>query len=126
MTEQELVARVAYCGLVCAVCSHAREGCRGCRSGGGAADCYQRKCCTKNGRDGCWDCENFPCDKGFFGDSAWKGLCTGCVQSIKDYGIGTFLSLVNSTFGEIVDYGEYRFRDPEEIKMILCEGQRRH
>jgi len=119
----EFVETVAYCGLVCGVCRNAvQKGCKGCRSGGGDEDCYQRKCCIKNGLDGCWQCEKFSCNKGFFADAdkAWRGLCIGSVQCIKDYGIESYVDRLVSRLGKDVEYGDYRFRDPQEIKTMLC------
>ena len=124
MAERELVDSVAYCGLVCGVCRNAtpeKEGCIGCRSGGGAEDCYQRKCCVKNGFDGCWECKDFPCDNGFFAvaDEVWGGLCRGCVQSIRNNGIESYVDLVVSRMGDVVEYGDYRFRNEQEIVTML-------
>ena len=121
MAEQELVKTVGCCGLVCGVCNHSFEGCNGCNGGWGPADCYQRTCCTERELEGCWQCEDFPCDKGFFADGAWKGLCIGCVQCIKDRGIESFVELVTARLGKVVEYGEYRHKDPKQIKAMLCQ-----
>lgn len=118
MPEKELASTVGYCGLVCGVCKRPCKG-NGCRSGGGLKGCYQRECCIDKDIDGCWQCQDFPCDKGFFGDKAWRGLCIGCIESIKDKGIEVFVGVLISSLGEVVDYGEYRFRDPVEIKAML-------
>ena len=32
---------------------------RKCRGGGGPPFCKMRKCCIKNGYDGCWECDKF-------------------------------------------------------------------
>jgi hypothetical protein len=122
MAEPELTRTVAYCGLVCGVCAHATPqvaGCAGCREGGGAKNCYQRECCVGNGLDGCWQCEEFPCDKGFYADEAWKGLCIGAVQCVKDIGIREYVDRLVARLGRTVDYTEYRNKAPEEITAIL-------
>ncbi len=122
MPGQDVAKTVAYCGLVCGVCAHAAPhdgGCQGCRHGGGPADCYQRECCVGNGLDGCWQCDEFPCDKGFFADDAWKGLCIASVQCIKDSGIGPYVDRLVSRLGTTVEYGEYRHKSPEQIRAAL-------
>ena len=121
MPEQRLAETVGYCGLLCGVCSHSFKGCKGCRDGGGSPECFQRTCCTDRQIEGCWQCADFPCDKGFFADDAWKGLCLGCVQCIKDKGIEAFAELAAECFGKVVDYGDYRHRDPEQIRSMLCQ-----
>lgn len=121
MTKSELVKTVAYCGLVCGVCKNACQ--PDCRGGGGSEDCYQRKCCIEKKLDGCWQCGDFPCNKGFFADnddSAWRRLCTGCVQFIEEYGIESYIDFLLSGLGSVVEYGDYRYKTPQEIKTILC------
>jgi hypothetical protein len=124
MTTQELVESVAYCGLVCGVCSHAHEGCCGCRAGGGEKHCCQRECCVAKRLAGCWECDTFPCDRGFFADPAWSGLCVGCVQVAKASGVETLVELYVSRLGEAVEYGDYRFKRPEEIEAMLRGSSR--
>ena len=120
MTRRESAEGVAYCGLVCAVCTHAFEGCTGCRSGGGDERCYQRQCCVGKKLDGCWQCPCFPCGRGYFAGEEWSGLCVGFVQAIKDSNVEAFAALVRSRLGEIVEYGDYRFKDPQEIKKAIA------
>lgn len=53
---------IAYCGLACCICSE-NENCAGCRN----KDCKNKdwcknfNCCKKKGINGCWECEDFPC-----------------------------------------------------------------
>jgi len=113
---------VAYCGLVCEVCRNVGKGCKGCRSRGGDANCFQRECCLEKGIDGCWKCEGFPCKKGYFADETWKGLCLGFVHCIKGSGIESFIGLVESRLGKTVDYGVYRFKKEQDIAALLHDG----
>ena len=124
MTISELVRTVAYCGLICGVCKNTEKGCQECRSGGGADNCYQRRCCLERDIDGCWQCDAFPCEKGFFADEEWKGLCVGFTKCIKDKGIEKFVGLVESNLGKMIEYGEFRFKKEEEITVILCGESR--
>ena len=122
MVDKELIDTVGYCGLICSVCKNTEKGCRGCRSGGGADDCYQRRCCLEKGIDGCWQCDGSPCDMGFFADEVWKGLCRGFIRCIKDKGIEEFVSLVQSKLGKVVEYGDFRFKKEREIMAMLCDA----
>ena len=118
MDKQQTTEGIAYCGLSCAICCHAGEGCLGCRKGGGREACGTRQCCLERGLEGCWRCESFPCSQGF-SDEAWRGLTAGCVQMIKAMGVEAFAGLARSRLGESFDYGYLRYRTPQEIVAIL-------
>ena len=118
MPEDDLAGSVGYCGIICGICIHARKGCKGCRAGGGEDDCYQRKCSVEKGFDGCWQCDAFPCDNGFFADDAWKGLCIGSIQVIKEHGISRYVDLMAAEHQQL-DFGTCRFMNPEDIKRKL-------
>jgi hypothetical protein len=118
MSGSEGTESIAYCGLVCAVCSHAAEGCRGCRKGGGPEACYKRQCCGEQGLEGCWQCESVPCERGF-DDPAWSGLTAGCIQMIRAMGVAAFASLARSRLGDGFDYGYLRYRTAAQIEAIL-------
>ncbi|MDF2589178.1 MAG: hypothetical protein K0S41_3019 [Anaerocolumna sp.] len=54
---------LAKCGLACVLCSN--EECPGCKmkSCNEGCDCTVYQCVTQKGLDGCYQCEEFPCDK---------------------------------------------------------------
>lgn len=54
---------IAYCGLACCVCSE-NTGCAGCRQEGCKDKdwCKPYRCCRDKGFEGCWECNEFPCD----------------------------------------------------------------
>jgi len=111
---------VAYCGLVCQpVCTHAQSGCVGCGAGGGAEACAKRDCCRERQIEGCWQCDDFPCAQGAYGDDAWRGLNVGCVQLAKEMGTTGFGALVLERLGKGFDYGYLRYQTPEQIRAIL-------
>jgi len=111
---------LAYCGLICGpVCNHALEGCVGCNAGGGAEACAKRECCLERKIEGCWECAEFPCSKGLYGDEAWRGLNLGCVQMVKKMGKTEFSKLVLERLGKGFDYGYLRYQTPEHIEAIL-------
>ncbi|NOZ67741.1 MAG: DUF3795 domain-containing protein [Deferribacteres bacterium] len=117
-----MIDNFAYCGLVCGLCREAGEKCRGCRNGGADADCYQRNCCIEKGIDGCWQCETFPCDRGYFGDEKWRGICLGFAHCIRAVGPEEFFGIVESTLGRELDYEDYLYRDVKDVVKMLCEG----
>jgi len=111
---------VAYCGLVCSpVCSHALEGCVGCGAGGGAENCAKRACCLERRLEGCWQCADFPCAEGAYGDDAWRGLNVGCVQLAKEMGAKPCGKLISARLGKGFDYGYLRYQTPEGVGAIL-------
>lgn len=121
----DLAATVAPCGLVCGLCKNAtpeKGSCPGCWHGGGDEKCEQRSCCATHKLDGCWQCAEFPCNKGHFSesDAAWSGVSLGSVECVKRYGLPTYLKRLMSRVGNVLEYGEYRFRTPEEIVEAYC------
>lgn len=53
---------IAYCGLVCALCSE-NEHCAGCQKKGciDRSGCRNFDCCSKKHWKGCYECSAFPC-----------------------------------------------------------------
>src|SRR5659263_20367 len=65
---EEIKNSIAYCGLICKLC-HFSSTCDGCKSDFGCEeweDCVHRKCCIEKNINGCWECEEAPCDKKMF------------------------------------------------------------
>ena len=116
MEIAELSKTVAYCGLVCGLCPPPRT-CE-CRTNPkpGEADCYQRNCCIGKGIDGCWECDEFPCDKGFYAkDNMWRGLNLASVQCIRDGGKEGLVKLILAHHGQKHYHGFYTHKTPEEV-----------
>ena len=72
MYIKDIVQNMGYCGLVCTLC-HEADKCDGCKSENNCCGrrlsekgCFQFECCAKVGINGCWECENSPCDKDMF------------------------------------------------------------
>jgi hypothetical protein len=123
MTECDPLEIVGYCGLACGMCVNACV--PRCREGGGPVDCYQRECCSRKGLDGCWLCDEFPCNNGFFEDGddpAFRGICIGSVQCIKDCGLERYIELAAAKLGPVIEYGDHRYLDPEGVRRTLCDG----
>lgn len=109
----------APCGLICGLCKEAPAGCRGCRNGGGDQDCYQLTCCRDKAITGCWQCESFPCDKGYFINEEWKGVITGFAKCARDMGPEAFHELVKSKLGESINFEEYLSMSYQKIIDML-------
>ncbi len=54
---------LALCGLACVLCSE--DDCPGCKTRGkkDGCNCSVYKCATKKGLDGCYQCDDFPCNE---------------------------------------------------------------
>jgi ubiquinone/menaquinone biosynthesis C-methylase UbiE len=121
----DALGNVAYCGFVCTACSEAlpeNAGCPGCRSGGGEADCRQRRCCEARGIDGCWQCEDFPCGEGFATDGhdpAFRSFWLASVRCLQQHGVERFASMVESRLGRTFDHAAFRGKGEEEIMRML-------
>lgn len=62
---KEIEDSIAYCGLVCKLCSEGKSGqCIGCR--GKSNGCSIKECAQGRKINGCWECNEFPCDEGMF------------------------------------------------------------
>jgi hypothetical protein len=74
MDVKEIVKNMGYCGLVCSLC-HEADHCDGCKSENNCCGrhlseegCYHYKCCVNKGINGCWECEEGPCEKDMFSE----------------------------------------------------------
>ena len=109
----------APCGLICGLCRDIHKECKGCRFGGGDQDCYQLTCCRAKGIAGCWLCEDFPCDRGYFNDEQWKGVITGFARCVKKMGEEKFSGIVESKLGKSICYEDYLDKTEQEIINML-------
>ncbi len=117
--SRELIDTVGYCGLVCGVCEN-RCPCK-LSPEVGDANCYQRTCCQEKGLDGCWECEQFPCDNGYFArdNETWRGLCIAATQCAREQGLEDYVRMIVTRFGLTAEYGDITHKTPEEALRIL-------
>ena len=123
--EANIVQSIAPCGLVCALCPGSapdKGGCPGCRHGGGDADCPLRECYTARGLVGCWECTEFPCEEGMFGNPEWRGLGIASIECIVEHGLQGYVSILTNRFGDVVEFEPFKNKDPQEAKVMLCGG----
>lgn len=115
---------IAYCGQPC-VCSH-KQGCPGCRNEGcsGKDWCKSIKCCREKGMDGCWQCDEFPCDNPMFKTPRVRVF----VRFISEYGEEAFMTALEKNEADGMQYhysveltGDYDKPETEEeiIKLII-------
>jgi len=72
MDVKEVAENIGYCGLVCSLC-HEADHCDGCKSSKNFCGRYlneegwfQYNCCINKGINGCWECEEGPCERDMF------------------------------------------------------------
>lgn len=75
MDIDNITSSVGYCGLICELC-HLSDKCDGCRSNKNCcgrhlseSGCYQYNCCIDKKINGCWECEDSPCDMDMFSNT---------------------------------------------------------
>ena len=121
---------IAYCGLVCALCSE-NSGCPGCRNEGCKDKdfCKNFRCCKEKGLNGCWECDEFPCT----GSMLEKIRIRAFAGFIKEYGENCILDCLarNEEDGLIYHYpgqliGDYDQPETEEkIRNLILKGRKR-
>lgn len=121
MAQGQIARTVAYCGLVCGICTICEGDCRTDPKPEEIDHCYQRNCCIGKAIGGCWECDDFPCGHGYFGDDSagWRGLNIALVQCAKEEGLEALVRLLVERHGDRTDYSEYMDKTPEEVLRML-------
>lgn len=131
MDSGELAASVAYCGLVCGLCDHSAI-CNGCRAevcttdGCDKAHCAIRQCCLEHDIAGCWQCAEFPCEKGRYAD-ANRGQTVGFVTCIQDKGLDDFVTVLLTNEQRGIRYGmdgPYYHAEADTVSALLDMARR--
>lgn len=130
MDRDRIIKSIAYCGLICELCHQANE-CDGCKSEKNncgkhlsEAGCFQRMCCIKKNINGCWECDNFPCDKDMYSNNHDPKV-KAFARCIKEDGVENFINCVleNNKRGLDIKYqGDYDFRNETEVLALLRKG----
>lgn len=120
-------ASIAYCGLICDLC-HLAAQCPGCKSDGTTCakhlspeGCFQRSCCLERGFRGCWECEDFPCDRDMYAADQDPKV-RAMARYIREHGAGELVAgvLANREKGlDIRMGGDYDHRTEEEVLLLL-------
>ncbi|MDF2540809.1 MAG: hypothetical protein K0S47_527 [Herbinix sp.] len=115
---------LALCGLACVLCS--QEDCSGCKAKGctEGTDCSVYKCAIAKGLDGCYQCDNYPCD-----ESMLKGIRIRAFnQYARQFGKQSLLNRLRNNFENGITYhkpdgliGDYDSLETEEEIMQLIQ-----
>lgn len=123
---------VAYCGLICGLCS--QDGscdCRGnnhCGKRLSPEGCYQYNCCREKGYAGCWDCPKAPCGMDMLAPSKVK--MRAFVRAIHEDGMEAFAGYIQRNAESGLVYhrsgilGDYDLDDEEQVLTLLRTGKR--
>lgn len=106
---------IAYCGLACCVCSE-NKSCPGCQAGGCDIHgwCKNYNCCREKGINGCWECDEFPCEGGMLD----KPRIRAFAHFAKEYGTEKLLRclLTNKAEGIVYHYDGQLSGDYDKCK----------
>lgn len=118
---------VAFCGLACCVCSE-NKACAGCRMEGckGKAWCKSFRCCKGKVLNGCWECDDFPCEYSMFNKLRIRTFA----KYIAQYGAESLMNALqnNEENGFIYHYdgqliGDYDLlQSEEELYQFIRQG----
>lgn len=120
---EEIKDSIAYCGLVCKLCNEGKSGqCIGCR--GKCNGCSIKECAQGRRINGCWECNEFPCEEGMFKNKRTKTF----VRLAKDEGLYKLAEYLKKNSDKGVQYhkadgsqGDYDILDNEEQILQLLK-----
>jgi hypothetical protein len=132
---EKLEHSLAYCGLVCALCFRAHE-CDGCKSANNRCErncsdegCFQRECCTKAGRDGCWECGDLStCTEGIYAQGSMSKI-KAFALFVQAHGKRALVQAIsaNQRRGWSVEKGrDYDGKPIPEVLAMLAQGLPAH
>jgi hypothetical protein len=124
-------ASIAYCGLVCDLCSvNGKCSCKSDNNCGkrlAPEGCYQYTCCTSKGIGGCWECADSPCGKDMLAEDKIK--MRAFVRCIKEDGIEKFIGYIERNKKNGIVYhrtgvtGDYDLPSESEVLKLLRQGK---
>jgi RimJ/RimL family protein N-acetyltransferase len=127
MNKTEVVNSIAYCGLICRLC-HLSDKCDGCKSDSGCEewkDCVHRKCCIEKNINGCFECEEAPCDKKMFANGHDIRI-RAFIKFMKKEGPEKLIECLIDNEKKGLKYGyqkDYDFKESEaEVIDLLING----
>lgn len=126
---------IARCGLACCLCSENAE-CPGCGNSGTwscgptsapcYADCENFGCCDSHGVSACWQCPDFPCEKGMLSSLRIRTF----TKFAKEYGPEKLLECLERNRWAGISYhhpgkltGDYDLDTEQEIFDLLLNGK---
>lgn len=139
MTSEKIANSIAYCGLICLLCSADAECyCKAnnhCSKKLSPDGCFQYDCCIEKGLNGCWECSDAPCDKDMFAPNKTKRVSSrtklrAFITCIKEDGVDLFSQYILRNAGNGIVYhkngvyGDYDLETEEDILQLL-RGEKR-
>jgi len=128
---QAIINSVAYCGLVCRLC-HLADKCDGCKSATNKCGkhlseegCLQRNCCIEKNLDGCWQCDDFPCNKDMYSEKYDRKI-VAYARCIKEEGVEQFIKYIIKNEKVGIKYGlnkDYDFKNEDQVLDLLRFGK---
>ena len=120
---EEIKDSIAYCGLVCKLCNEGKSGkCIGCR--GKCNGCSIKDCAQGRKINGCWECNEFPCEEEMFKNKRSKTF----INLAKDEGVHSLAEYLKRNNDNDVQYhkadgshGDYDILDNEEQILKLLK-----
>ena len=123
METKAIRESLAYCGLICKLCSSTEE-CDGCKQTA-SKSCYQKTCCLEQHLNGCWECAKFPCHEGMYRNED-NPKVKAFAQCVREDGAEKFIEYVmeNMQAGLSVQGGkDYDFRPVDDVLQLLRTGR---
>lgn len=122
---EEIEHNIAYCGLVCVLCNEGKSGqCIGCREKQGG--CSIKECAQGRKINGCWECDEYPCNEGTFKNKRNRVFC----NCAKGEGLQSLADYLKKNCDQGVKYhksdgskGDYDILDSEEEILKLLRGK---
>lgn len=125
--ETDKLYEVAYCGLACFLCSE--RDCIGCHNGGCEKHgwCKNYNCCKEKRIEGCWECDEFPCNEGMLK----KMRICAFARFAKEYGKAELIRCLLKNKNRGIEYhyegqltGDYdKCQIEEEIIEMIINGK---
>jgi hypothetical protein len=106
---------IGYCGYACHVCPGACP----CKASpdNGDPNCPIRTCCRARRLQGCWDCTDFPCQRGAFGSADFGGLARAGVLCIMEDGLEEYIRLAEANLDS--DFSVYKGMSADRLLNVL-------
>lgn len=119
---EEIEKSIAYCGLVCKLCNEGKSGkCIGCREK--CDGCSIKECAQSRKINGCWECNEFPCDNEMFKNRRNRAF----IKCAREEGLHKLAGYLKKNFDQGIQYhkangikGDYDVLDSEgQILQLL-------
>ena len=128
MNEKDVIENIGRCGKICTFCKDSAF-CRGCTSNNAACarhgkreGCFQYRCSKQKGIQGCWECDDAPCEMDVFSKENnirhRAFIRFAKYEGVEELGKCVFHNMIHGIlYGEGKDYDH--FETEEEVVRLL-------